>query len=651
MTTMSELVDIPRLTRILLREASSRANTDAASDQPILGGPLDGRHKNLAYLIKLQNLELRLSNSGVLQEWLGTKPIVPPIFNFNSTLKTDCITRIIGAAATDVSSRHSAHLSKFEDCTDDYAIWTLFNRKFPQQQKTFPLKAWKDDGIIFAGLHPDPPLHLRTNPLPAFHRPDFDYQDPATWHSLSSSDFERALCLYGFYPQHLVSRGFVFDATLLIAQAPNKDSLTVSQASPHAQVIQIAQDLNVLSFSQATTEKKCAQHWLDTKAQHEAFLLLKRFLATAFGQDFQDELSPFSLTNNFNGARIHLATTYGKLENSTSVLDHVRGALNSMQTYSNCTSVQGVINTWETTLSLVIFLSHIHLNTPLPSRPSSSADILSSLYLSDVDFSSTFPTTSRIIRYEDALGYFLHPFQSSSMSSLVIRWISEDAQLSILNMKAILLKVEQLEKLAPPFLSLSLSSPSFPSSIKSFGVHIDPSIHKDLIEDNRLYALQVSGTSQPTPSLLSPHPALPSSSSSSISALTANRSIPSPSLHPFDTSVFSRLPCILCVNGGSAHHQEKAAASSHSLVACPILPHIAHLSKNELNHQKWPSAHQVGAGFNWNLAMRHHRSLFLSSISLSFSKRPYSQSSSPSPSPRARRPTPPTSLSSTLPRK
>ena len=76
---MASTVDLPRLTRILLRESAERVNTSADSDKPILGGPLDARHKNLAFLVKYQNLEIRLDHLGVLQEWLGTKPIIPAV--------------------------------------------------------------------------------------------------------------------------------------------------------------------------------------------------------------------------------------------------------------------------------------------------------------------------------------------------------------------------------------------------------------------------------------------------------------------------------------------------------------------------------------------------------------------------------------------
>ena len=165
---MTSSIDIPRLTRILLREAAERANTNADSDKPILGGPLDARHKNLAFLVKYQNLEIRLDHMGVLQEWLGTKPVIPAVFNLDSTLKTDCITRILGSSNADVSNRHAALLAKFEDCDDDYAIFKLFNKKFPQQQRTYPAHTWR---IVPAGAAPDPPLLLRTNPLPPFNPP------------------------------------------------------------------------------------------------------------------------------------------------------------------------------------------------------------------------------------------------------------------------------------------------------------------------------------------------------------------------------------------------------------------------------------------------------------------------------------------------
>ena len=628
---MASTIDLPRLTRVLLREASERANTNADSDKPILGGPLDARHKNLAFLVKYQNLEIRADHMGVLQEWLGTKPIIPATFNLSSTLKTDCISRIIGSCNVDVSSRHSALLAKYEDCDDDYAIFKLFNKKFPVQSKTFPTHTWHDDGTV---ANPDPPLLLRTSPLPAFNPlplllplpglppvPPFDDQDPDTWDQLSPADFERAACLYGFYPQHLVTRGFIFDSTLLVAQAPKKALLAITDANPHDEVIKIAQDLNLLSLAQATAEKKRERHQANKKTQDQAFLVLKRFLATAFGADFQDELSSFSLHNDFNGARLHLLATYGKLENSTTVLDHVRGALNDMQTYKSCTSVQGIVNTWETTLTLVIFISHIHLNTPTNLRPSSTSTITKSLYLDETEFLAAHPLTPRLISYRDTMGYFLNPFQASSFSDIVTRWISGRTKYTIAEMKEYLLRTEQTRLLAPP------TNNSYSSSSQSFSVYSAPASSDHLDEDERLYTYQVSGFLSPPVTLNSSpslHPSIPSSSQPSI---TSSQSTSRQTL--IDTSIFYRFPCMLCVNGGSAHPKEKATASFHSLVTCPILPHIARLTKLELNNKKWPSAYQAGAGLNWNLAMQHHNNPSPSTTS-SF-KRPYSQSSSPSP--------------------
>ena len=487
---MASTVDLPRLTRILLREAAERVNTSADSDKPILGGPLDARHKNLAFLVKYQNLEIRLDHLGVLQEWLGTKPIIPAVFNLNSTLKTECISRILGSSNADVSIRHAALLSKYEDCDDDYEIFKLFNKKFPQQQKTYPQHTWK---VVAAGLAPDPPLTLRTNPLPLFNplpspaapapvppliplppHPPFDDQIPETWDILNPVDFERAICLYGFYPQHLITRGFIFNATLQLARAPKQALLAITEATPHAEVVQIAQDLNILSLASATADKKRERHQQDKKTQDQAFLILKRFLTTAFGADFQDELSFFSLHNDFNGARLHLLATYGKLENSTTVLDHVRGALNDMQTYKSCTSVQGIVNTWETTLTLVIFIMHIHLHTPTHLRPSSTSSITKSLYLDETQFLATYPLTPRLISYKDTMGYFLNPFQASSFSEIVTRWISGRTKLTIVEMKEYLLRTEQTRLLAPPTNNSSSSSSS-----RSFSVHSASTSHDD----------------------------------------------------------------------------------------------------------------------------------------------------------------------------
>lgn len=105
-----------------------------------------------------------------------------------------------------------------------------------------------------------------------------------------------------------------------MARATKRALLAISDATPHAEVIQHAQDINLLSLAQGTTEKKRERHHFDKKSQDQAFLILKTFLAKAFGADFQDELSPFSLTNDFNGARLHFLNTYGALENSTTVL-------------------------------------------------------------------------------------------------------------------------------------------------------------------------------------------------------------------------------------------------------------------------------------------------------------------------------------------
>ena len=588
---MSTTPSQAQLCQLYVQEQIHQLHTKEGDTGIVFGSKLDLLNEKLAYNCKKYNLELAFDNVHCLNYWLGTQTWIDTIFNEENVLNQHSLRLIEGAITDRITKDRDLELSDYRKL-DDFAIFKLWNRLHPQNAKTFPRHTWLNNvGDLDNAGNPvvlDPPAVDRSSYLVPFTPIGFDVQDSDTWDPLDSINFERATVLYGFYPHHLRTRGFIFDEATRNASFPYRKYKTLTAASPTAEIIKAAKDLNVYNSAFEHIQRDRMEHSSRLKDEEAKKTTMKAVTDRVLGPTHQQAIAVYKQTCNFNAIRLYLEEKYGVLTDSTMVMDEIRKALTTPSTYAKCTNVASLVSTWEMLSSIFISLEHNHRRTPKARRPANINEIRASLYKDSLTYIADYPHTPRIISYADSRAYFLFPFELSQYASLVRQYKTEQLTKTIKNIKAVLERAEDADHRNPQR-SLSSAAPTtFMASICS-----EPGYDNlwSLALNNR--ASSLSSSSLPSPST----PVPPHHPSSSVPTLPKEEA--AWNLHAL--TVFSdnlvaiayAKPCPVCKHiGKNRHPQERAFAEKHCLFNCPILPKIVHLPNP--NIQGWPNNKQAG---------------------------------------------------------
>ena len=576
-----------QLCQVFVQEQIQHLHTKEGDTGIIFGSRLDLLNERLAWNCKKFNVELAFDNVHCLNIWTGKREWTDTIFNEEKTLNKHCL-RLIEDTITNLTTKdRNTELSAYR-MLDDYAVFKLWNRLHPQNTKTFPRHTWLNNvGDLDAAGHPvvlDPPLADRTDDAIPFAFPGFDIHDPDTWDILTANDFERAQLHYGIYSEHLFVRGFIFNQAQRNASVPYKKLRTIIATSPTAEIIKAARELNVHNSAFEQTQRDRMEHSSRLKDDEAKKKTMKALVDRIFGPTHQQSIGAFKQACDFNSIRLYFEEKYGVLTDSTMVIDEVRKALSTPSSYSKCTNVASIVNTWEMLCCILISLEHNHRGTPVANRPPDIHTIRSSLYKTSLSYTTDYPLTPRIISEADSRANLLFPFEVSRYSRLVREYKTRDKKKPIEDIKTVLEDEEDADH-KDPQRSLSSGAP------RAFMVHA-PS--EPGLDEFWSIALQ-----DPKPHTL-PSSFPPSSITSNI-----------PSFEPFLTeeetewnlhalAVFSEnstallhtRPCPICIHiGRNRHPEERANAEKHSLNDCPILPKIAQLPNPNL--QGYPTNFQA----------------------------------------------------------
>ena len=550
----------------------------------IFGTPLDLFNEKLAHNIKQTNIATAFDNVHCLDFWMGIRTWIDTVFSEEQSINQHCL-RLIQGAITEKSNRdRNLELSDYRRL-DNYLIFKLWNSLHPQNTKTFPQHTWRNNpGQLDAAGNAvvlDPPVADRTSYLVPFSSPSFNVQVADTWDPLSPAEFELAVLQHGFYAHHLRTRGFIFDEATRNASFPFRKFRTLTSASPTADILSAAHELNVYNQAFERAQRDRSEHASRLKDDEAKKRVMKSLTDRIFGPSHQQAISSFKQAWNFNGIRLYFKAKYGVLTDSTVVIDEIRKALTTPSTYSKCTSVADLVNTWEMLSSIFISLEHNHRGTPEAHRPTNIHEIRSSLYKDSLSYSADHPHTPRIISYADSRAYFLFPFEISRYSRLVRKYKTEELTKTIEHIKAVLEREEDADH-KDPQRSLSSAVPT------AFMLNASSEPGHDELLAAAAQDRNSSSSHSPYTFLLPSSSIPPSNHCSSLEPTYAEKEA-AWNLHALavfsdsPASILHTKPCPICkLIGRLRHPEERANAEQHSLYDCPILPKIAHLPSPNL---------------------------------------------------------------------
>ena len=572
-----------QLCRLHVHSVVNQLETKELDTGIIFGTPHDLINQNLAHNIKKINVELAFDTVHCLDIWMGTRAWADKTFNEEKSLNQHCIRFIAGASQNKTNKDRDLELSDYRSL-DDFAVVQRWNSLHPQSNKTYPQHTWRNNlGDLDAAGNPvvlNPPAIDRTSYTVPFAPPGFNIHDADTWDDLNAVDFERATLMHGFWPHLLRTRGFIFDEATRNASFPFRKLVALTVASPTAEIIAAAKQLDVYNTSFGEMQRDRAEHSSRLKDDEAKKRTMRSLTNRIFGPSHQQALAPFKQASDFNGIRLYFEGKFGAMTDSTVVIDEILKAFTTPSTYAKCTSVADSINTWEMLSIIYISLEHNHRKTPVARRPADIHVTRASLYKNSVTYTADHPRTPRIISYSDSRAYFLFPFELSRFSSVILKYKIEQTKKSIEHIKGVLERAEDAD-LKNPQRAFSAAPP------KAFMVNASSEPDRDDLSPSSSSLLP---TNPPPPH---PHNYLSTNASNSTAedadwdhhalAVFAENS----------TAILHAKPCPICILIGKARHpEERANAEKHSLFDCPVLPNIAHLPNP--NFQGYPNNGQAG---------------------------------------------------------
>ena len=555
---------------VLLVEVTDKINTKADSSQPIFGTSLDENNPPLAWCVKKRNLLLKASNLDVEAIINGTATILPVVFEKASNFKTHSLQFIRGKEEEMRISKFNSVISKYENKNsfEIVQIYNSANRGGPAEM-LYPEFTWTE--------LPAPPMLQRVNggalPVPAFacaRVPTWDLSDGDTWLLLNRAEFLRCVNTNGWYPEHVAIKGEPFEQATIIAAKSVAYITAITSTSTAAEITAMSNKISVFTAADSANRYDEANHAKNLLTQESRFRKCKQLFNTALGPSIQPDISSYIAKNDFHGAYAALDEKYGVVANGTIILNLLKGALLHPQTYANRTTVQDLCNAWEAVMVILTDLSYNTLQTALVDQIP-YGEICSSLYLSDADFLTKYPTGTRIISYADSRTYFLFAHKNGEFSHKIVNFATEKKKVTIADIKQSLLDAEQYLRAHPNPLT------SKPSAYQA-SISQDASTRGDYTshEIEQLVAQARTGEYH-TEFIHSSEDQTENEYSAFYASSTALR-IKDPEYLK---------PCAICKHARDRAFREKA--QDHVALQCPALSNLATLSDLQINSLGFPT--------------------------------------------------------------
>ena len=607
---MSKTIELEKYTKVVLREVAERNNTTDDSKLSIVGGPLDQTHLALAWCLKQSLFLLRADNEHIRQYVDGTAPIIPKVFNKDSSLKQECLDQIEKKRVLLYDINFTKYILPYQNKTEYELIqeYTRMNRH-STTPLLFPRHLWAGEDA-----HPAPPVAQRMNnglAYPAFTCPrvaTFNVADPDTWLDLNRAEFRNCVNKNGWYLQHVDSKGEPFEAASEKARNSVRHITAITNANTLAEITASAKSLGVYPDAKKVHSTNEENHISRLDKQDIKFKKTKNLFLTALGPAFHELIKNFLKVNDFPGALNAINIKYGVINDGsgTNLLDILRTALSDATTYAGIHDVQKAQNVWTSVMTAYINLSYIKDNAVDANRLTME-EIESSLMMEDPDFALTYPAPKyRVLSYMDSRNYFLKAHEYGRLKHKIAKYAVEDITANITSIIKYLLTKEQhmitnphsypAEKSSSAFNAASV--PSNEEILKLMAFNATGQWVQDFVPQS-LYDNDPNSEAVSIPSY-SHASDVASGSANYANDLQKYNDSRSSSAGTY-VKTYAR-PCVICSMAGNVTDKNdpnfretvKNNMKNHFALNCPYLPKLAALQGGVPNHYNWPSHSQCG---------------------------------------------------------
>ena len=575
-------IPILRLVQLCIKSLEVMLHSEADSKLVILGDKFDQVSPHTAYVIKRPILLAKARALGVEGQILGTISWTAQQFDEQACLKAHCLSGIDSATAVMYREAKDGNSNKFRN-KGTKAIFKLFNEINPFSPMQYPPRTFTADAEDPpAGERHDPaelwPNGLAANQLP----PDFIPNEAHTWLALDDDMFNHAVNKFGIHPELLSIRGPISSYADRCAFVHCSQYSGITAASDQLDVETMARQLGCYEKARENTARDKNCHSNDLKADETRESNALSLFRTSLADPFSSTISSLLQTKSFAACMALLDTTYMVVGDIDILLAELLGLMAKHSTFSHCKSITEFFNSFQTYISMLEHLRHLHDNTPAATRPDLPT-ITRNWQKEEIDYTRDNPGRQRKVPYTSTKTLIVNALTNGRFHNYAERFSVTDRNTSITDIFVMLLSAEKHK---------NNTSSSLPSTrITAFNV----SYSGETEEFERQFAQVVAGTTYQ--SFVRPSDSSISTSSTSGHTSGEFSELSDEMTHIYaafakDSRTSTTPKCTICSSARDAELRSKS--HEHTIAHCPKLTLLSTLSDKEANKMGFPSAQQAG---------------------------------------------------------
>ena len=605
MSTISTL----RLVQLSIKSLEVLLHSEADSKLVILGDKFDQVSPHTAYAIKRPILLAKARALGVEGQILGTIPWTAQQFDEQACLKAHCLSGIDSATAVMYREAKDGNLAKFRN-KGTKAIVKLFNDINPFSPMQYPPRTFTADAE-------DPPAAERYNPNELWPNglaanlvpPGFITNEANTWLTLDDAMFNHAVNKFGIHPELLSLRGPICSYADRCAFVHCSQYSGITAASDMIDVETMARQLGCYEKARENTARDKNCHSNDLKADEVRQANALSLFRTSLADPFSSTISSLLQDKSFAACMALLDATYMVVGDIDILLAELLSLMAKHSTFAHCKSITEFFNSFQTYISMLEHLRHLHDNTPAAVRPDLPT-ITRNWQKEEIDYARDNPGRPRKVPYSSTKTLIVNALTNGRFHNYAERFSVTDRNTPILDIFVMLLAAEKHK---------NNTSSSLPSTrVTAFNV----SYSGENEEFERQFAQVVAGTSHQSF-------ARPSDFSVSTSSTSGHTSGEFSELSDEMTHIYAAFAkdpqkyspttkCTICCSARDADLRSRSHL--HTIATCPKLTLLSTMTDKEANKAGFPAAHQAGLPGSYASFLSNHKLI---------------SSSSPNPKPKA----------------
>ena len=426
---MSICLPPEKLMKLVLCELTNKLNTKPTDHGVIFGTPSDQTDLATVWILKRSNFLLAANLLGILPHVLGTAQWHSEVFNEAATLKKYMVSLIRSEVQKIRVTNKRAFIASFSGLSM-YDFVTKWNDAYPHDRLLYPPTTWKSNSNPPAAHRYQAALPWPSGLAGDSDPPTFDRNSVYSYTILDDANFAYAVNKYGYHQELIPLKGKIVAAANRLSSLAVASYTHVTEASPIAEIEDVAHELSVHEKAVAKTEKALSAH----SANKTADVPLKDKAATLFalkiGPLQQPIVTPFTAKKEYAKAFAALDATYQDLTHARSVLTILLTAMGMPSTYGHCHGVQDRLNHFSVLRSIYEDLKHNIDKTSAADRPSYT-DIEENWQLSDSDWATKFPFFKRKLSEPETRHFLLDAFRGGDHNQAVMNWSTKNQKATI----------------------------------------------------------------------------------------------------------------------------------------------------------------------------------------------------------------------------